>query len=82
MTYISKGFFMNNHNGLSILNWKHYEDQAKKMTDAQLLYSIEDCKKAESSAPDYACFPCKASSFYSDEKHVYVGELNRRRKGR
>ena len=71
---------MERHNGTSILDWNFYEGQAKKMTDEQLLYSIEDCKRAESSAPDYACFPCKASSFYSDEKHVLVMELNKRRK--
>ena len=73
---------MDRHNGTSILDWNYYESKAKKMTDAQLLYSIEDCKQAESSAPDYAAFPCKASAFYSDEKCVYADELRRRRNKR
>jgi hypothetical protein len=71
---------MNLHNGTSILDWNYYESKAKKMSDAQLLFSIDDCKKAESSAPDHATFPCKASGFYSDEKCVYADELRRRLK--
>ena len=71
---------MDLHNGTSILDWNHYESKAKKMTDEQLRYSIEDCKRAESSAPDHARFPMKASGFYSDEKCVYADELRRRKK--
>ena len=71
---------MNLHNGVSITDWTHYEDMAKSMSVDQLLYSIEDCKKAYEVAPAEANFPCKAAGFYMDELCTYSDELRRRRK--
>jgi len=70
------------HNGVSIIDWSHYEDKAKKMTDAQLLFSIRDCKQAYEVAPAEANFPCKAAGFYADEMYTYSDELRRRRQGK
>jgi hypothetical protein len=69
---------MDKHNGTSIIDWRHYEGLAKKMTEDQLRYVIQDCREAMKSAPAEAFFPCKAEGFYADEVHVYSGELRKR----
>ncbi len=73
---------MNPHNGTSILDWGYFESQSKKMSDEQLIFAIEDCKRAESNGIEYASFPCKASGFYTDLKCVYSDELRKRRKSK
>jgi hypothetical protein len=70
------------HNGVSIINWAHYEAKAKEMSDEQLEYSILDCRQAYEVAPAKATFPCKAAGFYMDELCTYSDELRRRRKKR
>jgi hypothetical protein len=71
------------HNGVSIINWTHYENKAKAMTDAQLLFVIRDCTSAieaqrgiEGIRNDRGI---KYSGFYEDERHTYSDELRRRR---
>jgi hypothetical protein len=70
---------MNKHNGTSIIDWEHYEKEARKMTDDQLDYVIEDATNAMRNAPEVAHFPCKAQGFYQDEVHVYTMERERRK---
>ena len=72
------------HNGVSIIDWKHYESKARKMDEAQLRFSIKDCAGAieaqrgiEGHHNDRGI---KYSGFYEDERHVYVMELHRRKK--
>ena len=72
------------HNGVSILDWNYYETKARGMSEDQLRFCIDDCRQAIEAQKGiegyYNDRGIKYSGFYEDERHVYVMELNKRKK--
>jgi len=61
-----------------------YKSRARRMTDAALLYSAADAKKAADAAAELdraGCRTLKTEGNYLDEAYAYLDELRRRRAG-
>ena len=72
---------MEKFNEHGILDWNFYENKAKKMTDAQLVYSMKDAYSAAQSLNGVrGGGACKGENFYWDEGHCYANELRKRHK--
>jgi len=71
---------MEKFNEHGILDRTFYEDKAKKMSTAQLMWSMKDAYTASKSLKGVSGNgACKGELFYLDEGHVYSDELRKRR---
>jgi hypothetical protein len=59
-------------------DFARWEEKAKAMPDAALLYSIRDCMAASKAM---AGFDPTAEARYADEGFTYIDEMNRRKRG-
>lgn len=57
-------------------DFSNWTAQAQCMTDAELIYTVKDCQRAESAMRGWN--PIK-EGFYSDQKATYGMELTKRR---
>lgn len=57
-------------------DFRKWEERAKSMSDAELVYAARDCRKAEEAMRGWN--PIR-EGYYSDEACTYGDELRRRR---
>jgi len=53
-----------------------YQTRCRRMSEAELLYTIADCRESLAAFPD-----CDKAGHYQDEIHYAAAELARRRRG-
>ena len=58
----------------TMINHDEYQKRIKKLTDAELRYTIADCKQAIQSMPNG-----HKAGYYMDEVHYCFQELNTRK---
>ncbi len=60
------------------IDWSYTQQRAKKMTVAELLFAIADCRKSVIAMGNHEYFG-KDANYYRDEGSVYYMELKARK---
>jgi hypothetical protein len=59
-----------------VIDHLEYPRRCRQMSEAELLYTIADCRESLAAWPD-----CPSADYYQDEINYAAAELERRRRG-